>query len=106
MSIIFSLAVTGPVKPVYSQSPERDTTFHPYHVDYWVTGGILVAGIAAEKIGVKYILDKPGLTNAELQTLDRTDFTAIDRWALELDPSNMNYYLDVLLMYSETILIP
>ncbi len=131
--VIFSLAVIGLVKPVYSQSPVRDTTFHPYHVNYWVTGGVLVAGIAAEKLGVAWISNKAGVTEAEIQALDRTDFTAIDRWALEQDPSNMSYYvnlsdnvlagivllpaltmldhnirqdwLDVLLMYAETQII-
>jgi membrane-associated phospholipid phosphatase len=131
--IVYSLAVIGPVKPVYSQSPGSDTTFHPYHVNYWVTGGVLIAGLATEKMGVNWISAKPNLTNAELQTLDRNDFTAIDRWALDLDPSNMSYYdklsdqvvggivvlplltmldhnirqdwLNVILMYSETILI-
>jgi membrane-associated phospholipid phosphatase len=93
--IIFSLAVIGLVKPVYSQSPVRDTTFHPYHVNYWVTGGVLVAGIAAEKLGVAWISNKAGVTEAEIQALDRTDFTAIDRWALEQDPSNMNHYVDL-----------
>jgi len=131
--IIFSLTVIGLVNPMYSQSPVMDTTFHRYHVDYWVTGGILVAGIAAEAIGVPGILNKSPLTNAELQGLDRNNFTAIDRWALELDPSNMDYYrqlsdyvlagivvlpvltildhnvrqdwLDVMLMYLETEII-
>jgi membrane-associated phospholipid phosphatase len=93
--IIFSLAVVCPVKPMYSQSPVRDTSFHPYHVNYWTTGGILVAGIALEKLGVPWISNKKDVTIAELQALDRTDFTAIDRWALELDPSNMNYYVDL-----------
>ena len=93
--IIFSLGVIGLVKPVYSQSPVRDTTFHPYHVNYWVTGGVLVAGIAAEKLGVAWISNKAGVTEAEIQALDRTDFTAIDRWALEQDPSNMSHYVDL-----------
>ena len=131
--IIFSLAVIGLVNPMYSQSTVRDTTFHPYHLNYWVTGGILIVGIAAEKIGVPWISNKSPVTNAELQALDRNDITAIDRWALELDPSNMSHYvqlsdnvlagivvlpaltmldhnirhdwLDVLLMYSETVII-
>jgi hypothetical protein len=131
--IIFSLAVIGLVNPMYSQSTVRDTIFHPYHLNYWVTGGILIVGIAAEKIGVPWISNKSPVTNAELQALDRNDLTAIDRWALELDPSNMSHYvqlsdnvlagivvlpaltmldhnirqdwLDVLLMYSETVII-
>jgi membrane-associated phospholipid phosphatase len=131
--IIFSLAVIGLVKPMYSQSPVRDTTYHPYHVNHWVTGGILIVGIPATKIGAPWISNKSPVTNAELQTLDRNDFNAIDRWALELDPSNRDHYanlsdnvlagivllpaltmldhnirqdwLDVLLMYSETVII-
>ena len=133
IAIIFSLAAIGLVQPVCSQSPVRDTTYHPYHVNYWVTGGILIAGIAAEKIGVPWISNKTPVTNAELQALDRINFTAMDRWALDLDPSNMSHYvqlsdnvlagivllpaltmldhnirqdwLDVLLMYAETVTI-
>jgi len=90
--IIFSLAVIGMANPMYSQSPERDTTFHPYHVNYWVTGSILVGGIATELAGIPWIQNKSDLTLAELQSLDRSNFTAIDRWALQLDPSNMNYH--------------
>jgi membrane-associated phospholipid phosphatase len=131
--IILACAVLGVVKPIYSQSPETDSTFHPYHVNYWVTGGILVAGIAAEKIGVRWISDKSDVTAAELQALDRNNFTAIDRWALNQDPSTMSHYvqlsddvlagivvlpvitmidhnirkdwLDVLLIYSEVVII-
>jgi membrane-associated phospholipid phosphatase len=118
---------------MYSQSPVRDSTFHPYHVNYWVTGGILLAGFATEKIGLPLIANKSPVTNAEFQTLDRNDINPIDRWALELDPSNISYYakfsdnvlrgivllpgltlldhnirqdwLDVLLMYLETVTI-
>ena len=121
------------MKPIYPQSPERDTTLHPYHVNYWVTGGVLIVGLVAEKIGVPWISSKSPVTSAELQALDRNNFTAMDRWALNLDPSNMDYYvnlsdnvltgivllpaltmldgnirqdwLNVLLMYCETIII-
>ena len=131
--IIFSFVVISMIKPIYPQSPVRDTTIHPYHVNYWVTGGIIVGGLALEKIGVPWISSKSPITSAELQALDRNNFTAIDRWALDLDPSNMDYYvnlsdnvltgivllpaltmldknirqewLDVLLMYCETIVI-
>jgi membrane-associated phospholipid phosphatase len=132
-AIIFSLVVIGMVKPMYSQSPVRDTTFHPYHINYWVTGSILIVGIATTEIGLPWIANKSHLTNAELLALDRNDFTAIDRWALEQDPSNRGYYenlsnnvttgaivlpvltmldhnirqdwLDVALMYAETQII-
>ena len=131
--IIFSLAVIGIVKPMYSQSPVRDTTFHPYHVNYWVTGGIFIIGVPATAIAAPWISNKSALTNADFQILDRGDINPIDRWALELDPSNRGYYanlsdnvltgiillpgltlldhnirqdwLDVMLMYAETQLI-
>jgi membrane-associated phospholipid phosphatase len=93
--IIFSLAVIGMVKPMYSQSQERDSTFHPYHVNYWVTGGIFVVGIPATLIGAPLITHKSPLTNADFQTLDRNDINPIDRWALNLDPSKMGYYANL-----------
>lgn len=90
--IAFSLAVICMVKPMYSQSPVRDTTFHPYHVNYWVTGSILIVGLATTNIGLPWVANKSRVTDAELLALDRNDFTAIDRWALEQDPSNKGYY--------------
>ncbi len=131
--IIFSLAATGMVLPMYSQSPERDSTFHPYHVNYWITGGIFLVGVPATAIAAPWVSNKLALTNADFQTLDRNDINPIDRWALEQDPSNRDYYaklsdnmltgiillpaltmfdhnirrdwLDVTLMYAETQLI-
>jgi membrane-associated phospholipid phosphatase len=93
--IIFSLVVTGMMKPVYSQSPKRDSTFHPYHINYWVTGGIIIVGIPATLIGAPLITNKSKLTIAEIQTLNRNDLNPIDRWALNLDPSKMSYYANV-----------
>jgi membrane-associated phospholipid phosphatase len=94
-AIIFSLAVIGMVKPMYSQSPVRDTTFHPYHVNYWVTGGIFIVGVPAIMIGSPWISNKSPLTNADFQALDRNDINPIDRWALNLDPSKMSYYANL-----------
>jgi len=92
---IFSLAVTGMVNPLYSQSPVKDSTLHPYHVNYWVTGGVFVVGIPAILIGSPLITNKSKLTIAELQTLNRNDINPIDRWALNLDPSKMSYYANL-----------
>jgi membrane-associated phospholipid phosphatase len=131
--IVIFFALICLMKPIYPQSIETDSSFHPYHVNYWVTGGIIIGGLTLEKIGVPWISDKSPITNAELLALDRNNFTAIDRWALEQDPSNMNHYvnlsdnvltgivllpaltmldnkirqdwLNVLLMYCETIII-
>ena len=93
--IIFSLAVIGMMNPLYSQSPVKDSTFHPYHVNYWVTGGIFIVGIPAILIGSPLITNKSPLTIADLQTLDRGDINPIDRWALKQDPSKMGYYANL-----------
>jgi PAP2 superfamily. len=93
--IIFTLVVLGMVNPMYSQSPVRDSTFHPYYVNYWVTGGIFIVGVPATLIGAPLITHKSAVTNTELQTLDRNDINPIDRWALNLDPSKMGYYANL-----------
>jgi hypothetical protein len=81
------------VKPVYSQSSASDSSFHPYHVNYWVTGGVIIGGLALEKIGVAWIMNKSHVSIGELQNLDRHDFSPIDSWALKFDPSRRNYYV-------------
>jgi membrane-associated phospholipid phosphatase len=89
--IILLLAVIGTVNSMYSQSTERDTAFHPYHVNYWVTGGILAVGLTITNFGVPQ-LHKSTVTDAEMKALNRNDINPIDRWALEQDPSRMGYF--------------
>jgi membrane-associated phospholipid phosphatase len=90
--IIFSFFVIGLVKPIYPQSSESDSSFHPYHINYWVTGGIIIAGTVIEKIGIHLVTSKSEISIAELQTLNRNDISAIDRWALDFDPTKRDYY--------------
>jgi len=80
------------VKQEYPQSSASDSSFHPYHVNYWVTGSIIIGGLTLEKIGVPWISNKSNITIAELQNLNRNDISPIDRWALNFDPSKRNYY--------------
>ena len=90
--IIISFVIIGLVKPIYPQSSASDSSFHPYHVNYWVTGGIILGGLTLEKIGVPWLSKKSNISSAELQNLNRNDITPIDRWALNLDPSQREYY--------------
>lgn len=111
----------------------QDSLFHPYHVNYWATGGIILVGIGAEKIGVPWISGKKVISNAEILALDRNVVNTFDRWALDFDASNMQYFvtqsdnvltailvlpgltmldrgarsdwLDILLLYAETQII-
>ena len=90
--IITSLIILGLAKPIYTQSSESDSSFHPYHVNYLVTGGIIIAGVAAEKIGISWI-DKSPISVTELQALDRNNLNVIDRWAFNFNASNMEDYV-------------
>ncbi|MCX6175535.1 MAG: phosphatase PAP2 family protein [Ignavibacteriales bacterium] len=90
--IIFSFALFGLVRPIYPQSSASDSSFHPYHVNYWATGGIIIGGLALEKIGVPWLSNKSTISIAELQNLNRNDITPIDRWVLNLDPSQKSKY--------------
>ena len=130
---VFVLTAVALAQPVGAQTTERDTAFHPYHINYWVTGGILAGGLAAEKIGIAWITGKTILSNAELQAVTKDNINGIDHWALQQDLSTMKYYvdlsdkvltgiillpaltmldgkirrdwLDILLLYAETILL-
>jgi membrane-associated phospholipid phosphatase len=86
---VFSICL---VQDSYSQTSSSDSSFHPYHVNYWVTGSIILGGITLEKIGVSWITDKTQITIGEIQNLNRNDITSIDSWALNFDPSKRSKY--------------
>src|SRR5664280_71504 len=90
--IILVLLGICTVKQVYPQFYEKDTLYHPYHVNYWVTGSIILGGITLEKIGVAWITNKSQITLGEIQNLDRHDITSIDSWALNFDPSKRSEF--------------
>jgi membrane-associated phospholipid phosphatase len=90
--VILSVTVMALVKPAYSQFADSDSSFHPYHVNYWATGGIIVGGLVLEKIGVSWISHKSPISIGELQNLDRSDISPFDSWALRFDPSKRNTY--------------
>ena len=93
--IIFSLAVAGKVNPMYSQSQEKDTTFHPYGVIRWVTGGVFVVGIPADIDRVALDYEQIAPDNCKLADIGQGEINPIDRWALKQDPSKMNYYANL-----------
>ncbi len=131
--VVFSVAVIAFVNPVYSQSAASDSSYHPYHVNYWVSGSICGIGAVANILGIPQSQGKEEVTLSEMQALNRSDINSIDSWALKQDPSKMaayeNYstyalplsvalpavlmfdkrisrdWLDVTLMYAETMTI-
>jgi membrane-associated phospholipid phosphatase len=118
---------------VYPQSSPSDSSLHPYHINYWVTGSIIGVGLTTNYLGVTRVLGKEEVSLLELQALNRGIINGIDSWALRQDVSNFgsfaNYsdytvavsvilptllmfdkqirrdWSDVLLMYMETMSI-
>ena len=74
------------IKQIYPQSSKSDSSFHPYHVNYWITGGIIAGGLTLEAIGVAWISNKAPISQGELDNLNRHDITPIDSWALNFNP--------------------
>ncbi|MHB8853714.1 MAG: hypothetical protein ACYC6P_10220, partial [Ignavibacteriaceae bacterium] len=90
--IIISLAVMGFVKPVYSQSAGSDSLFHPYNVNYWVSGTIIGVGAVANILGIPESQNKDVISPFELQTLNKSIINNIDSWALRQDPSKITIF--------------
>jgi hypothetical protein len=121
------------IQQVYPQSSSSDSSFHPYHINYWVTGTILGVGSLTNYLGIPKLRSKTELSLLEIQELNRSDINGIDVWSLKQDPSKrgafMNYsnyslmsilalpasllfdhrigrdWFDMLLMYLETMTV-
>lgn len=101
-SIFFVLLGMCFVTQVQAQSAARDSTFHPYRVNYWVSGPLLVAGVAANYLGIPAIMEKKAISQLEIEALDSDVINGFDRWALHQDPALIDDYLD----YSNSVLAP
>lgn len=64
-----------------------DTALHPYHVNYWISGGIIGIGMTANVLAVSRIQGKPLITDEEISVLPLVPINAFDRGALKQDPS-------------------
>ena len=92
LSIVLSLA-TVCFAEAHSQSPAADSSFRPFKVNRWVSGGISGAGLLCDYFLIPVILHKKTLTDAELQGLNKNVYiNGFDHWALELDPSKRNSF--------------
>jgi len=70
---------------------ESDSAKRIYHVNYWVTGGIILAGAAAGILTTP-ARAKPNFTDAELAAVDRNNVPSFDLWSLNQDPSVVPTY--------------
>ncbi len=76
------------------QANSQDSSFHPYHVNYWVTGSICAVGLTTNYIGIPLILHKPNLSQVELDGLNKDGINSIDKWAFNHDPKQRKSYED------------
>jgi len=95
--IILALVGICGTQLVYPQSSTSDSSFHPYHINYWVTGSLIGVGLTTNYLGVSRVFHKQELSLMEIQTLNKGIINGIDSWALEQDPSQR----DVFARYSD-----
>ncbi len=76
--IFFITAVPG-------QNNQNDSVRHPYKVNYWISGGIALAGGITNYLGIPRIINKPEISAAELSALNRNNVSGFDSWALNQD---------------------
>jgi len=80
------------IKQAYPHSPPGDSSFHPYRVNYWVTGSIIGVGAVANYFGTKYILSKEEVSLIEMEALNESIINSLDAWALSQNPSKIDVY--------------
>lgn len=131
--LILALFSVCLIKQAYSQSPASDSSFHPYHVNNWVTLPIIGVGLVTNYLGIPHTLHKTDLKDEEIKGLNRDVINSLDKWALDQNPAQMDAFeiysdysiavsvllpaflmfdkkirkdwVDVLLMYMETMSI-
>jgi membrane-associated phospholipid phosphatase len=69
------------------QNNQNDSVRHPYKVNYWISGGIALAGGITNYLGIPRIINKPEISTAELSALNRNNVSGFDSWALNQDAS-------------------
>jgi membrane-associated phospholipid phosphatase len=90
--IILGILGICAVNRVYSQSSARDSSFHPYHVNYWVSGTVCGVGLLANFMGIPQTLEREEVSLLEIQALNKGIINGFDYWALKQDPSKIDVY--------------
>lgn len=105
--ILLSFTVIFLNTALLSQYKNNDSARHPYKVNYWVSGGIALAGGLANYLGIPKIIDKQEISAAELAALNRNNVGGFDRWALDQDASKADMYnKDAAIVLTTSVTIP
>ena len=99
--LLISICIWAP-----SQAQQKDTTHSaeipinvgrpsPFVVNYWVTGGVIAAGLVGDYYAIPRIKNKSSISDQELDNLDRTDMSGIDRWALQQKYANSKNFAKI-----------
>ncbi len=93
--------------PVHSQHKYSDSAKHLYRVNYWVSGSIIVVGGVTNYLGIPPIINKPEITAAEINALDRSSVSSFDRSAFNQDASKADMYdRDAAIVLATTVTLP
>lgn len=65
---------------------------HLYRMNYWVSWGLITAATVGNLYAIPRVKDKPGVSQAELDGLDRNSIPSFDRWALDLNYADIEQY--------------
>ena len=96
-----SMATTDPktgITVTNAGSPSEDSLHlpqsgpkpHLYRMNYYFTGGFVLAALAANVYAIPTIKDKPILTDAELAGADASSMSGFDKWALRQEYGEIN----------------
>ena len=80
------------ITPLHSQYKSSDSARHPYKVNYWISGGIALAGGVTNYLGIPAIINKQEISVTELNALDKNAVNGFDRWVLNQDASKADGY--------------
>jgi len=80
------------IEQLNAQSTAKDSSFHPYGVNYWVTFPIIGVGLVTNYLGIPKVLYKDEVSQKEIDALNRDILNGFDKWALRQDPSQRSSY--------------
>ncbi len=93
--------------PLHSQYKNIDSARHPYKVNYWVSGGIALAGGITNYLGIPPIINKQEISVAEFNALNRNAISGFDKSALNQDASKAERYnKDAAIVLATSVSLP